>query len=167
MEKQNRSIAFSWIVPSAILMVVVLAMLFSFSLKSSSEATETVSKNLIEATEQYSNQCWIELNSLKAVAQPIKKLLEKEGIQDKKNVAELTDVLASGSSAGKVYFCDKTGQGIDQSGEDISLADKEYFQAILSSSGTSYIYTEEETDGSAKVIVVAEPVVTSANDEGY
>lgn len=167
MEKQNRSIAFSWIVPSAILMVVVLAMLFSFSLKSSSEATETVSKNLIEATEQYSNQCWIELNSLKAVAQPIKKLLEKEGIQDKKNVAELTDVLASGSSAGKVYFCDKTGQGIDQSGEDISLADKEYFQAILSSSGTSYIYTEEETDVSAKVIVVAEPVVTSANDEGY
>ena len=72
MENQNRSIAFSWIVPSAILMIVVLTMLFSFSLKSSSEATETVSKNLIEATEQYSNQCWIELNSLKAVAQPIK-----------------------------------------------------------------------------------------------
>ena len=167
MENQNRSIAFSWIVPSAILMIVVLTMLFSFSLKSSSEATEAVSKNLIEAAEQYSNKCWVEFNSLKAVAQPIKKLLEKEGIQDKKHVAELTDVLASGSSAGKVYFCDKTGQGIDQSGEDISLADKEYFQTILSSSGTSYIYTEEETDVAAKVIVVAEPVVTSNNDEGY
>ena len=167
MENQNRSIAFSWIVPSAILMIVVLTMLFSFSLKSSSEATEAVSKNLIEATEQYSNKCWVEFNSLKAVAQPIKKLLEKEGIQDKKYVAELTDVLASGSSAGKVYFCDKTGQGIDQSGEDISLADKEYFQTILSSSGTSYIYTEEETDVAAKVIVVVEPVVTSNNDEGY
>lgn len=167
MENQNRSIAFSWIVPSAILMIVVLTMLFSFSLKSSSEATEAVSKNLIEATEQYSNKCWVEFNSLKAVAQPIKKLLEKEDIQDKKYVAELTDVLASGSSAGKVYFCDKTGQGIDQSGEDISLADKEYFQTILSSSGTSYIYTEEETDVAAKVIVVAEPVVTSNNDEGY
>lgn len=167
MENQNRSIAFSWIVPSAILMIVVLTMLFSFSLKSSSEATEAVSKNLIEATEQYSNKCWVEFNSLKAVAQPIKKLLEKEGIQDKKYVAELTDVLAFGSSAGKVYFCDKTGQGIDQSGEDISLADKEYFQTILSSSGTSYIYTEEETDVAAKVIVVAEPVVTSNNDEGY
>ena len=167
MENQNRSIAFSWIVPSAILMIVVLTMLFSFSLKSSSEATEAVSKNLIEATEQYSNKCWVEFNSLKVVAQPIKKLLEKEGIQDKKYVAELTDVLASGSSAGKVYFCDKTGQGIDQSGEDISLADKEYFQTILSSSGTSYIYTEEETDVAAKVIVVAEPVVTSNNDEGY
>lgn len=167
MENQNRSIAFSWIVPSAILMIVVFTMLFSFSLKSSSEATEAVSKNLIEATEQYSNKCWVEFNSLKAVAQPIKKLIEKEGIQDKKYVAELTDVLASGSSAGKVYFCDKTGQGIDQSGEDISLADKEYFQTILSSSGTSYIYTEEETDVAAKVIVVAEPVVTSNNDEGY
>ena len=167
MENQNRSIAFSWIVPSAILMIVVLTMLFSFSLKSSSEATEAVSKNLIEATEQYSDKCWVEFNSLKAVAQPIKKLLEKEGIQDKKYVAELTDVLDSGSSAGKVYFCDKTGQGIDQSGEDISLADKEYFQTILSSSGTSYIYTEEETDVAAKVIVVAEPVVTSNNDEGY
>ena len=167
MENQNRSIAFSWIVPSAILMIVVLTMLFSFSLKSSSEATEAVSKNLIEATEQYSNKCWVEFNSLKAVAQPIKKLLEKEDIQDKKYVAELTDVLASGSSAGKVYFCDKTGQGIDQSGEDISLADKEYFQTILSSSGTSYIYTEEETDVAAKVIVVAEPMVTSNNDEGY
>lgn len=167
MKNQNRSIAFSWIVPSAILMIVVLTMLFSFSLKSSSEATEAVSKNLIEATEQYSNKCWVEFNSLKAVAQPIKKLLEKEGIQDKRYVAELTDVLASGSSAGKVYFCDKTGQGIDQSGEDISLVDKEYFQTILSSSGTSYIYTEEETDVAAKVIVVAEPVVTSNNDEGY
>lgn len=167
MENQNRSIAFSWIVPSAILMIVVIAMLFSFSLKSSSEATEEVSKKLIEATEQYSNKCWVELNSLKTVAQPIKKLLEKEGIQDKEYVAELIDVLASGSNAGKVYFCDATGQGVNQLGEDISLVDTEYFQAVLNSSGTSYIYTEEESDVSAKVIVVAEPVVTGTGDVGY
>lgn len=167
MESRNKSIAVSWIVPSAILMIVVLAMLFSFSMKSSSEATTEVSKNLIGATEQYSNACWVELNSLKTVAQPIKLLLEKRGIQDKEYVAELVDVLASGSNAGKVYFCDKTGQGINRSGEDILLTDKEYFRAIPDSSATSYIYTEEEPDVSEKVIVVTEPVVTNTGNEGY
>lgn len=167
MDSQNKSVAFQWIVPTAILMVVVLVMLFNFSTKSSADAEETVSRNLIESTEQYGNKFLVQLESLKAAAQPIKKLMEQEGIQDEEYVAKLIDVLASGSNASKVCFCNPDGQGINQSGEAISLADMQYFQAILNSSGASYIYTNEESEVSKHVIIVVEPVVTEDNDEGY
>ncbi len=167
MDSQNRSVAFQWIVPTTILMVVVLVMLFNFSTKSSSDAEETVSRNLIESTEQYGNKFLVEIELLRTAAQPVKKLLEQDGIQDAGYVAKLIDVLAAGSNASKVCFCSADGQGVNQLGETVSLAGMQYFQTILNSSGASYIYTNEESDVSGHVIVVAEPVVTKDNDKGY
>lgn len=166
MENQNKSIAFQWIIPSAILMVVVLIMLFNFSKKSSTDAAETVSKDLIETTEQYGDSFLNELESLKKIAQPIKKLLEKEGIQNEEYVTELVEVLASGSDAYKVCFCDASGKGVNQLGESISVAGTGYFETILNSANVSYIYAEEDNYLSQKVIIVVERVVTDT-DKGY
>lgn len=159
MESQNKSIAFQWIIPSAILMIVVLIMLFNFSTKSSADAAETVSKNLIDITEQYGEDFLDELESLNMVSQPIKKLLERESAENRGRIVELLEVLASGSGAYKVCYCDANGQGINQLGEDISVADTEYFQAVLNSANVSYIYTEEENYLSQKAIVVVEHIV--------
>lgn len=166
MENQNKSIAFQWIIPSAILMVVVLIMLFNFSTKSSADAAETVSRDLIEATEQYGQAFLDELESLKLVAQPVKKLLEREGAGNRGRVVELLDVLASSSSAYKVCFCDEEGRGLNQLGEDILVTDTEYFQAILNSANVSYIYTEEDNYLSQKAVVVVEHVVMGT-EKGY
>lgn len=166
LENQNKSIAFQWIIPSAILMVVVLVMLFNFSTKSSADAAEAVSKSLIETTEQYEEAFLDELETLKLVSQPIKKLLEREGTDNRGRIVELLEVLASGSGAYKVCFCDANGHGLNQLGEDISVADTDYFQAILNSANVSYIYTEEENYLSQKAIVVVEHVMMDA-DKGY
>lgn len=166
LENQNKSIAFQWIIPSAILMVVVLVMLFNFSTESSADAAEAVSKNLIETTEQYEEAFLDELETLELVSQPIKKLLEREGTDNRGRVVELLDVLASGSGAYKVCFCDENGHGLNQSGEDISVADADYFQTILNSTNVSYIYTEEENYLSQKAIIIVEHVLMDA-DKGY
>lgn len=167
MENQNKSIAFQWILPSAILMIVVLIMLFNFSTKSSADAQEDVSKSLIDVTKQYEDDFMNELESLKMISQPIKKLLERESSENRGRVVELLDVLASGSSAYKVCYCAADGQGLNQLGEDISLADMEYFQTILNSPNVSYVYVEEENYLAEDVIVVAERVAADTDDERY
>lgn len=167
MENQNKSIAFQWILPSAILMIVVLIMLFNFSTKSSADAQEDVSKSLIDVAEQYEDDFRDELESLKMVSLPIKKLLERESSENRGRVVELLDVLASGSSAYKVCYCAADGQGLNQLGEDISLADMEYFQTILNSPNVSYVYVEEENYLAEDVIVVAERVAADTDDERY
>lgn len=166
MENQTKSIAFQWIIPSAILMVVVLIMLFNFSRKSSTDAAETVSKDLIEATERYGDSFLDELESLKGVSQPIKKLLEEEEADNRERIVGLLNALASGSSAYKVCFCDATGKGLNQLGEDIFIADTEYFKTILNSANVTYIYAEEENYLSQKAIIVVERVVMDT-DKGY
>ena len=53
MESQNRSAIASWVVPSAFLMIVVIVMLFNFTTKSSAEAADAVSRNLIKSAQNY------------------------------------------------------------------------------------------------------------------
>ena len=42
MDNRNKSSVLQWVIPTAIMMVVVMAMLINFSNKSSTEAEETV-----------------------------------------------------------------------------------------------------------------------------
>ena len=47
MDNQDKSSVLQWLIPTGIMMVVLVAMLLSFSAKSNKEAEATVSKTLI------------------------------------------------------------------------------------------------------------------------
>lgn len=159
MERQNKSAIVSWIVPSVVLAVAIFIMMYNFSNKSNADASETISRNLIKASQAYGESFMYELETLSNVANPFRLLLEKNPELKEERAVEMAEILYSCTSAYKVIFCDNDGQGINQSGEDVSIGNKDYFRSVRQSDTVSYVYTEEESaDGSSGSIVVVQRV---------
>lgn len=161
MDNQDRSTVFQWLIPTAVMMVVVMAMLINFSGKGSAEAADTVSRTLIASTESFGNQFLHQLEVVRKAAAPVGMLLEKEGVKDPERAAELLGALAECSDAYKAVYCDVNGQGWDQNGREVSVVDTAYFEALQQSEST-YIYTEEEQPS----ILIIERIATE-NLQGY
>lgn len=159
MEKQNRSAIVSWLIPAVLLLIVVFIMLFNFSTKSSAEAAETVSRNLIRSTQGYGENFLYKLETLGKVASPFRVLLERDSELNEKHAADMAQILYSCTDAYKVVLCDYSGNGIDQSGHEVSVGSEAYFRTIAQFDSMSYVYTDDTgLDGaSAKpAVVVAE-----------
>ena len=161
MEKQNRSAIVSWVVPSLILIAVIFIMMFSFSSKSSADATTAISRDLIKAAQTYGDNFNNELATLGKIASPFGVLLEHNPDLIDRNAAEMTDILYSCTEAYKVIMCDSSGQGVDQQGESVSIGNEEYFQSIQQSETLSYVYIDQE-----QAIVVVQRVENAGNP-GY
>ena len=139
MENQNKTIALQWMIPTGILMVVVIIMLFNFSNSTKTEATDTVHKNLIAATEEYRDDFLEELDDMNAIAVPVARILETAELKDTISIAEMTSIIARSTNAYKAYYCDSNGEGVNQNGERISIGDTDYFQAFQKSDSL-YLY---------------------------
>lgn len=140
MESQNRSAIASWVVPSALLMIVVVVMLFNFSTKSSAEAADQVSRNLIKSTQSYGESFVHEIETLAKVSRPVKLLLEQDAAWDLTRAANMAAILSSCTDAGRIILCDGDGNGADQSGEAVSIGGEEYFQNLQQNESATYVY---------------------------
>ena len=99
MDDRNRSSILQWILPTAVMMIVVMVMLFNFSSKSSAEAQDTVSRTLIASTESFSDRFKSQLDGVRTVGRTIRALLEREGIDDKERVTQLLEIAVQCSGA--------------------------------------------------------------------
>lgn len=163
MEDQNKSAALQWIIPSAVLLVVLMVMLFNFSKQSTKDATELVYRELISKTEDAGDKFNDQLTVLHSIAAPMVNLLENEGTSDAKYVQEILGVVLDCSRANEVYYCDLDGAGYDRSGQEVSVGDTAYFQTILNQSDVGYVYAEA-SDGPGQDSVV---VVSAIPEQGY
>lgn len=154
MGSKSKSVISQWIVPSAIVTITVMAMLFNFLHKNTERAKETVTKELIVAAEGYGERYRNELLNLQIAARPVCLMLAEEETEDSEYVAQALKSVIENIVAYQIYYCDESGVGIDQNGEDISIADTGYFSEILKSGGVSYIYADE-TDGLNQDTVIA------------
>ena len=164
MEKQNRSAVITWVVPALILVVVIFVMMFNFSSKTSADASDTISRNLIKSAQTYGENFSKELEILGKVAGPFCVWMEQNPGLGEKHAAEMTEILYSCTSTYRVIYCDSDGQGVDQEGEPVSVGNEEYFQSILQSDTLSYVYIDEE--GTNGIIAVVQRV-NSDNGQYY
>ena len=155
MENQNKTIALQWMIPTGILMVVVIIMLFNFSSSTKTEATDTVHKNLIAATEEYRDDFLEELDDMNAIAEPVARILETAELKDTISIAEMTSIIARSTNAYKAYYCDSNGEGVNQNGERISIGDTDYFQAFQKSDSLAYTCIEDGNYLNQKSVVTA------------
>ena len=169
MENQNKSVIASWVIPGVILIVAVVIMVINFSTKSSSDAAEAVSRNLIKSTQVYGENFIHELDVLSKVAGPVRAMTEREGKWDEEYAADMTEILNSCTDAYRIIFCDDSGQGVDEQRAKVNIGSEEYFQSVKQSDNTSYIYAEindPDDSAAAKSIVVVERI-TGESDKGY
>ena len=161
MEKQTKSAIASWIGPAILLIIVIAVMMYSFSSKSSADATDTVSRNLIKSTQGYGDAFLNKLETLGKVAGPFGVLVERDASIGDAHAADLTEILYACSDAYRVIYCDGDGEGIDHTGQAVSIGNEEYFQDIAQFDSTSYVYVDGETTGDASMkpsVVVAERI---------
>ncbi|MBD5507221.1 MAG: diguanylate cyclase [Lachnospiraceae bacterium] len=160
MDNQNRSSVLQWLLPTGIMLVVVVIMLFRFWTKSGTESENSVFKTLISSTESYASSFLHELEKTGKAGEPISVLLGDEGTADSARVAELLEVTADCANVEKVFYSDINGVGIDQTGTSVELGQESWFEDVRGSE-SSYIYVQEE-----QAIIVTERVNTD-KAQGY
>ena len=160
MDNQNKSSILQWVLPTGVMLVVVVIMLFRFWSKSGTESENAVFKTLISSTETYASGFLHELEKVGKTGEPISILLGDEGTADNARVAELLQVTADSADVDKVIFSDINGVGIDQTGASVELGQESWFEEVRGTE-SSYIYIEEE-----QAIVVTERV-NSDKAQGY
>lgn len=157
-ENQTKAMAFQWIVPTAVLMVVLVIMMYDFSNKSKEGANDTVSKNMVVIAEACADNFTEDLTLLEKVGKPVADLLGD--CTDETEVQKLLKVAKDHSAAYKVYTCDSSGEGISNDGTEISVAGTEYFEKMTSTGRVQYFFVEQNTmpDEAEDTIVVSVPV---------
>lgn len=143
MDNQNKSSVLQWLVPTGVMMVVVIAMLLSFSAKSNKEAEASVSKTLIASAEGYGERFLHELQKVGKVGETAGEILERMGMDDSARVTEVLGIAAKCANVEKVLYCSADGQAVDQTGASFDAGQESWFEEALEGE-FPYVYTYEE-----------------------
>ncbi|MDE5939920.1 MAG: sensor domain-containing diguanylate cyclase [Lachnospiraceae bacterium] len=160
MDNQNRSSVLQWLVPTGIMMVVVIAMLLSFSAKSNKEAEASVSKTLIASTEGYGERFLHELQKVGKVGETAGEIFERMGMEDSARVTEVLGIAAKCANVEKVLYCSADGQAVDQTGASLDVGQEAWFEEALAGE-FPYVYAYEE-----QAVIVVKHVGRNA-EHGY
>ncbi|MCI9464832.1 MAG: diguanylate cyclase [Lachnospiraceae bacterium] len=158
MDNQTKSVAVQWIGPSVLLIIALMVMVFNFSTKSRSKAHDTVTKNMTESAQTCLDNLTDELTLYKTVGEPIAALLEKKVKWDSANATEMLAIARKYSGTYEIYLCDASGIGINSEGEYVSIADKEYFEAVKEAAETTELFVSDDGIKGRNAIVVSIPV---------
>ena len=160
MNNQDKSSVLQWVIPTGIMMVVVVAMLLSFSAKSNKEAETTVSKTLISSAEGYGDRFLHELQKVGKVGETAGEILERIGTDDDARMMEVLDIAATCADVDKVLYCTADGQAVDRTGKTIDISQEPWFEEALVGE-FPYVHAGEE-----KSVIVVKHVGTDAK-QGY
>lgn len=153
-EGQNKPAVLQWIVPFAIPMVVVLLILFNFSMKSKVNAQKRISEDMLASAQRYAEIVANELDTMSSVVRSVCAVLEQDQTLSDTQTAELVKITAKSTSAARAEFCDGTGEGIDQAGNRISIGQEQYFQKIAASDGSLFFVGADEQMEQESMVVV-------------
>lgn len=162
MDKQTKSIIVQWIGPFVVMVMVLAVMLFNFSVKSKTNASELVTKNMTAAVETSMNRIKTRVTLLETVGKPIGELLGKVSSLESSQAQELAETAMKHSGAYMVCICDETGNGIDNAGEKISIAQTDYFKALYEAEEIRYVFTMNDGIQEQNAIIVSIPVENKA-----
>lgn len=160
MDNQNKSSVLQWLIPTGVMMVVVVGMLVSFYSRSNRDAENSVLKTLVSSTETYGERFFNQLEAVSKAGEPIRILLESEGIEDNARVTELLGIAANAAEVETVLYSDGSGAAVDQAGVGLDISGTTWFQEVLAGD-QFYIYAEE-----VQSVAVVKSVSTGA-EQGY
>lgn len=153
-ENQNKSSFLHWIIPFAVPMVVVLIILFNFSVRSNAKAEESVMEEMAMTAQRYTESLAGQLETISRVVVSVRTVVEEDLSLSDQQIVALLKIVGECTEAAKVELCDSSGNGINQSGETVSIGEEEYFQEVLS--GTTHFYVEESEPMTQQFIVAVQ-----------
>lgn len=157
MEKKSKSSVLQWIVPFVVPMLIVVIILFNFSVKSNTAARQAVADDLCRSARRYAEELSDELETVGRVIESVCSMLEADQTLEEAQIVELVGIVADCTEASRVELCDMDGNGVDQSGNAVAIGDEGYFQDIQSSD-SQLLYIEGDGAGEERSIVVVERI---------
>ena len=167
MNNQVKSIVVQWIVPALALVLALIIMFFNFSAKSEVEARDTVSKNITMMTERSAYNFKEEILSLVRVGEPIADIIGEKSELDSEYAVQLMETAMKYSGAYRIYTCDENGNAVDNEGEKVSLADRDYFEASTEADDIRYIYTTDAGTEELETMIVSIPIISGEGKIGF
>lgn len=167
MNNQVKSIIVQWIGPALALVVALIAMFFNFSGKSEVEARNTVAKNITMMAERSAYNFKEEILSLVRVGEPIADILGDKSDLNSEYAVQLLEIAMKYSGAYRIYVCDENGNGISDTGEKVSLEERDYFEHLGEADDIRYIYTMDAGDEEIETLIVTIPVISGEEEIGH
>lgn len=166
-DEQTRGAILQWLVPVFVLIVIVIVMLFDFSVKTNREAADKVENSLIERAERYASQVNYELVRMADAGKTIGFLLkDKDDLQlNKRVMVRMAEALFTNTQAYAVVYYSDESDGLRDDGTKAAVSKTKYFPQIqetldlLAEDGktmvSGYIYTENDELGDGKEAIIA------------
>lgn len=132
-DEQNKATIMQWLVPTIVLMIVVIAMLINFSVKSSLSVKSEVENLFINIAEDNAAKVKYEVVRMTDAGKPVGTLMKKYVEADPDNIIEMAEALRNNTDAYAVIYCSSTdgsGLGVLHDGTEVDISKTEYYSQI-------------------------------------
>ncbi len=129
-DRQTKSAIIQWMIPAAILVILIIVMLTDFSLKSRQAAADNVASLYLSKAEKYAEEVNYEIKGMTAAGKTIMQLIYEEKWMSAKRVAKMEKALYENSDAYAVLYYGGWGLGVLHDESRVEITEAGYFQEI-------------------------------------
>ena len=152
MNEEWKRFLLQWILPVAIFIVAMSFVFGSFKADLVREATTEHVSSLVSATEDYAANIHSSLQKSESVTNAVSELFSVSDISDAEKAVGL-DAVVKHSDAYMTVECSKNGDGINNLGEHVNIASKDYYADVLGDDIYDYHFvTDDGFDNGAAII---------------
>ncbi len=166
---KTKSAILQWFIPTCLLIVIILAMLYNFSVKSSQTVAKDVEGMFVDTARRYASRMNYELVRMSDAGKPIGYLMQGYIRSNKRFMVEMSEALCYNTDAYAVIYYSHGDEGLLHDGEQVSVTELSYFDEIQKAMkdiekdssedvAVRYIYVENdglETERRAVVAIVS------------
>lgn len=164
-DEQTRGAVLQWLVPTVVLIVVVIVMLFNFSAKSNKSAADEVENVLINTAEEYAAKVNHELIRMSDAGRPVGSLMKMHVQSDNEAVIQAAAALEKDTEAYAVIYYNSNRDGLLNDGTKVKLSQTTYFDDIqkeMQSTGdgvlntqAKFFYTQDDQIGEGRKAIIS------------
>ena len=128
--KKAKSAVLQWFVPTCVLIIIIVAMLYNFSVKSSQTVAKDVESTFVDNARGYAARVSYELVRMSDAGKPIGYLMQGYIGSDKKLIVEMAEALCYNTDAYEVIYYSHGDEGLLHDGRQIDITVLSYFDEI-------------------------------------
>lgn len=165
MREKKDVLKLRWLIPIALLVIMVSSLLADYVLESKNNSLNQVEQNIYRDSEINSLKISGMMEKVAAAADAAGALLEAGGITNVGFIVNTVAAIASSSDAHTAAYCGLNGNAFLGSGARISLKDTDYYEK-LQGDAPFFAYTETGLEG-APALLYIRPVMALEDVQGY
>lgn len=165
-DKKTRAALIQWLIPSAVLLLIVVIMLIDFSVTSKKRVAEELEEEIVSVTNGYAQRLYTELNTMTEAGLMAADLYKEYPDSSEKYLQMLAIVLGENTFAQGIVISDKKGNGITHEGKHVNISEELYFKERGDISH-NYTYIDKSDIFTGNFIVSEVPIYRNGNIEKY